>query len=122
METLLNFIQKALSIQITAQMFHWRTNEFSRHQALGQFYDSFAGLVDKLVESYQGKYGKIKYEGGMVVEVMKFNKTDDFIDYCLTAINDMKTMVSDSNDSEILNVLDEIKTEIYRLKYLFTLK
>ena len=35
---------------------------FSAHLALGAYYDSIGGLVDGLVEAYQGQYGLIKLQ------------------------------------------------------------
>ena len=35
---------------------------FSAHMALGTYYDSIGGLVDGLVEAYQGQYGLIKLQ------------------------------------------------------------
>ena len=35
---------------------------FSAHLALGIYYDSIGGLVDGLVEAYQGQYGLIKLQ------------------------------------------------------------
>jgi len=35
---------------------------FSAHVALGNYYDSIGGLVDGLVEAYQGQYGLIKLQ------------------------------------------------------------
>ena len=34
----------------------------SAHLALGNYYDSIGGLVDGLVEAYQGQYGLIKLQ------------------------------------------------------------
>ena len=35
---------------------------FSAHLALGNYYDTIGGLVDGLVEAYQGQYGLIKLQ------------------------------------------------------------
>ena len=35
---------------------------FSAHLALGAYYDTIGGLVDGLVEAYQGQYGLIKLQ------------------------------------------------------------
>ena len=34
----------------------------SAHQALGHYYDTIGGIVDGLVEAYQGQYGLIKLQ------------------------------------------------------------
>ena len=35
---------------------------FAAHSALNTYYDEIVGLIDGLVESYQGKYGLIKFQ------------------------------------------------------------
>ena len=35
---------------------------FSAHMALGNYYDTIGGIVDGLVEAYQGQYGLIKLQ------------------------------------------------------------
>ena len=45
-----------------AHIFHWQTKgpgSFAAHMALNAYYDAIPGLVDALVESYQGKNGII---------------------------------------------------------------
>ena len=60
--------------QLASLFFHSRTQahvfhlgvkgpgSFSAHSALNIYYDNIVGLVDGLVESYQGKYGLIKFQ------------------------------------------------------------
>jgi DNA-binding ferritin-like protein len=60
--------------QLASLFFHSRTqaHEFhlgvkgpgalSAHLALNAYYDEIVGLIDGLVESYQGKYGLIKFQ------------------------------------------------------------
>lgn len=46
-----------------AHTFHWAVKgpgSFSAHLALGTYYDSIGGLLDGLVEAYQGEFGLIK--------------------------------------------------------------
>lgn len=46
-----------------AHTFHWGVKgpgSFSAHLALGTYYDSIGGLLDGLVEAYQGEFGLIK--------------------------------------------------------------
>ena len=43
-------------------VFHLQTNSFSEHKALNKYYDSIGDIVDTLAESYQGKYGILKYK------------------------------------------------------------
>ena len=46
-----------------AHILHLRADSTATHLALGEFYPQLEDLVDSLVESYQGKYGKIENYG-----------------------------------------------------------
>jgi DNA-binding ferritin-like protein len=60
--------------QLASLFFHSRTqaHEFhlgvkgpgslAAHMALNTYYDEIVGLIDRLVETYQGKYGLIKFQ------------------------------------------------------------
>lgn len=102
-----------------AHMAHLQTRSFAEHMALDGLYSELPGLVDTLIESYQGKYGLVMdYPapkalpplGNPVAMVTQLNKY----------IDENREKVSD--DSEIQNAIDEIVTLIntttYKLKYL----
>jgi hypothetical protein len=40
-----------------AHILHLQTNSYAAHKALNAYYDGIVPLVDKYIESYQGKYG-----------------------------------------------------------------
>ena len=37
------------------QSYHWQTKSYAEHEALGEYYNKFNELNDRLVETYQGK-------------------------------------------------------------------
>lgn len=37
---------------------HWTTKSFAKHEALGEFYESVIGAIDKYVEAHQGAFGQ----------------------------------------------------------------
>ena len=42
-----------------AHIQHWKTNSFSKHEALGDYYEEVIDITDKLVEAHQGTFGLI---------------------------------------------------------------
>ena len=55
-------ISKVFFTRHAAHLAHWATTgdgSFARHQALGDFYDEVIGKVDKVMEVYQGNFGRI---------------------------------------------------------------
>ena len=47
------------------QVFHWQTQSYAEHEALGEYYESLTDLNDKLVESWQGNQNtRLKFSEG----------------------------------------------------------
>ena len=67
---------------VYAHMLHLSTRSYAEHKALDELYTELPGLVDSLVESYQGKYGIVtdwpelpKNCVGFVTELKKLGDT-----------------------------------------------
>ena len=117
---------KSLQLQSQMRILHWQTTSFAEHNAFGGFYDAADDIIDTLIEAIQGKYGRIFLGGIDSVQISDYNnlKLNVFI-------MDMEAFFSteiyacgiDMNrDSEIDNILQELRGEIDKLKYLLTLK
>ena len=62
-EDFCEMVCKLLNSQHQAHVFHFAVTgkgSYAAHKALQKYYESIDGLVDGLVESYQGKYGLMK--------------------------------------------------------------
>ena len=57
-KTMIDFIQKNMNFLNDVQAYHWQTESYSEHEALGEYYTKFNDLNDRLVETYQGKTGE----------------------------------------------------------------
>jgi hypothetical protein len=55
---MIDFIQKNINFLNDIQAYHWQTESYSEHEALGEYYTKFNDLNDRLVETYQGKTGQ----------------------------------------------------------------
>jgi len=119
-------ILKTLQLQAQMRILHWQTTSYAEHNAFGGFYDAADDLIDKLIEAIQGKYGRIMLGGIDSIPVS---------DYSNLKINmflmDMETFfcaeifncgINRETDAEIDNIIQEIRSEIDKLKYLLTLK
>jgi len=114
-----------LKLQNQLRILHWQADGYGEHKALGKAYENLDGLIDDVVEVFQGKYGKIKYESpvdfGLVnrEEISIMDVLQEFTDYLVTRFPEGLDSVK---DSDLLNIRDEIMAVINRLKYLLTLK
>ncbi len=47
----MNLISTFLCMQSQLRVWHWQTNSYAEHKALGKLYESLDGLVDDFVET-----------------------------------------------------------------------
>ena len=89
----------------------------SAHVALGEYYDSIGGLIDGLVEVYQGKEGLIQLSGIGVLD--KNNDIKNIIKYFETLCGMVAKLRQNPKlqDSWIQNDIDTVVSLLYRTKY-----
>ena len=89
----------------------------SAHLALGEYYDSIGGLIDGLVETYQGKDGLIQLSG--IGTLDKNNDIKNIIKYFDTLCNMVARLRQNPKlkDSWIQNDIDTVVSLLYRTKY-----
>jgi DNA-binding ferritin-like protein len=89
----------------------------SAHIALGEYYDSISGLIDGLVEVYQGKEGLIQLSGIGVLD--KNNDIKNIIKYFETLCNMVAKLRTNPKlqDSWIQNDIDTVVSLLYKTKY-----
>jgi DNA-binding ferritin-like protein len=103
-----------------AHIFHWQTvgeGSFAAHIALNAYYDAVPGLVDALVEAYQGKYGIVK--GYTPAERFDEYSIDNVVKYfkALATYVDRAYSKIPKEDTNIINQLDAFKDLIYTTIY-----
>jgi DNA-binding ferritin-like protein len=89
----------------------------SAHVALGEYYDSISGLIDGLVEVYQGKEGLIQLSGIGVLD--KNNDIKNIIKYFETLCSMVAKLRTNPKlqDSWIQNDIDTVVSLLYKTKY-----
>jgi hypothetical protein len=106
--------------QTQVHIFHLQTTSYAEHKALQKYYESIDGLIDGLVESYQGKYGVITDYTNF--GILKYENTQQVIDYFEALCNGISQVHSTIEDSYLQNQLDTIteliKSTMYKLIYL----
>jgi hypothetical protein len=113
-------IFKMIQMEQQLRILHWQTKSYARHKAFGDTYAALGDLIDSFVEAYMGKYGRIKVSGP--IELMNIDNDVDLLvdEYIQLLVN-----VSDSleeDDTDLMNIRDEILGLMKKLKYLLTLK
>ena len=109
-----------LQSRTQAHAYHWAVKgigSHSAHLALGTYYDSIGGLVDGLVEAYQGKEGLIQVSG--IGTLDKNSDIKNIINYFETLCNLIAKLRTNPKlqDSWIQNDIDTIVSLLYSTKY-----
>ena len=106
--------------QTQAHVFHLGVSgagAYAAHKALQKYYENIDGIVDGLVESYQGKNGLIEFKPVMGLD----NNCDtrNIIAYFDKICAIVKTLrqAPDLADSYIQNQIDGVEELIYSTKY-----
>jgi len=117
MENCALFVATLLHSATNTHFFHWNTDSYSKHIALGEYYDGIVDLTDAFAEAYMGKYGKFTAFPSV------YHQPKDPVKY----LESLQNFVTDARqdlpqDSELQNLIDEIadliNTTTYKLKFL----
>jgi len=99
---------------------HLQTKSYAEHKALNDYYDGIVGLVDGLVESYQGKYGIIS--GYKSYDISDYKSTESTIKYLSELCDKVTKLRKCCDDSWIQNQIDNvcelINSTLYKLRFL----
>lgn len=116
-------ITELITYKTQLQIWHWQTNKYSQHMAFQNTYETLEELIDSFVESFSGKYGKIKSESNFVITLKNIDdKIVDVIDsHIKWLLTDLPAKLNTEEDVDLLNIRDEMVAALTKLKYLLTL-
>jgi hypothetical protein len=113
-------ICKLLHSQTQVHILPLQTTSYSEHKALQGYYEGIDGLVDGLVESYQGKHGLVK--NYKTFDMVDYKSNDQLIKYfkeLLEIISDNRDSVKESYLQNQIDTIEElINSTLYKLKFL----
>jgi len=118
--SLISLVSRLLDSQRQTHIFHLQTKSFAEHKALQDYYDAIDGLVDGIVESYQGKYGILT--GWKSVGTQEYQSSEQVITYLKALGDEVSKVYTIVKDTYIQNQLDEvtalINSTLYKLRFL----
>ena len=123
-----NIIMLCLQILNTIKLYHWKTMKYSEHKATDELYDDLNGKIDEFVEVLMGKDGKrINLSGKKSIKLEDFNNLNYLKKYIENAKKYLINMTNSKNigsseNSDLLNIRDEILGILNKFTYLLTLE
>ena len=116
-------VQYLLTLLNQLKMFHWQTNSFAAHKALGNAYDDLNDLIDDFVEILIGKYGR-DVLNSCIINIRREEEIDletslnDIIRFLIEVGNSLNKEL----DTDLINLKDEMLAVVNKTKYLLTLQ
>lgn len=99
---------------------HLQTKSYAEHKALNDYYDGIVGLVDGLIESYQGKYSILK--GYKTYDIENYKDASSTINYFKDLYQKVEELRDCCKETYIQNQIDEvcelINSTLYKLRFL----
>ena len=112
---LVDMIATLLHSQTQVHIFHLQTKTYSEHKALQNYYEGIDGLVDNIVESYQGKYEIIT--GYKTIKTVDYKSTEQVISYFKELDENIEKNRTSVKESYIQNQIDGVQELIYSTLY-----
>lgn len=110
-----SMVSELLQSQTQVHIFHLQTKSYSEHKALQGYYEGIDGLVDSIIESYQGKHDIIKGYGNS--KMVDYQSGEQVIKY-LESLNDkIETGRKEVKESFIQNQIDTVQELIFGTLY-----
>lgn len=107
-----------LEARNNTHIFHLKTRSYAQHMALGSFYEGILDLFDKLIESYQGKYGIVSG----YPKSIRLDENSNPVKYIEMVLSELESYRKDFKDGWIQQLIDDMieltTSTLYKLKFL----
>lgn len=101
----------------TAHVAHLQTRSYAQHLALGEIYGELPGLLDSLLESWQGKNGTVIKDIGSI-NVGNLANCEEYLGRMLRYCESQLPVLPLDIQDELLTIVNFLNS----IKYKFTLK
>lgn len=112
----------------TVKIYHWKTHNYAQHKATDDLYSKLNENIDSFVEIMLGKNGtRVNITGKKCLPLLDYTNVEDFkkeIERYKTFLISMNkdAGLNITNNSDLLNVRDELLGNMNQFTYLLTFK
>lgn len=124
MNEIINFIQNNINFLNNIQSYHWQTESYSEHEALGEYYTKFNELNDRFVETWQGKHNKrIKFSAELRPSIKNYADVEIVKQEVVEQSNIIANMSKDIvGQIDLESILEDMLEATSQLSYHLSLK
>lgn len=118
-----HIVQVFLEMLNMIKLYHWKTKSYSQHKATDELYAKMQENVDRFVEVLLGKDETRIQMIEKRIHLLDMNSKEEFKKRLLTYrkfLTDMNIYFDESNDSDLLNIRDELLADLNQFLYLFS--
>ena len=124
-------VTQMLQMLITTKLYHWNTLSFSVHKATDELYGELNTLIDQFVEVLLGKHNNVSERNKheiLSVKTLHMNNYKDTsmfkkeIETYKKYLIGLSKHFNNGENSDLLNIRDEILATLNKISYLLTLK
>jgi len=124
-------VTQMLQMLMTVKLYHWNTLSFSTHKATDELYGSLNTLIDQFVEVLLGKHNNVSERNKQEILAVKTlhlhtykdnGKFKHQLETYKKYLIGLNKHFSQSENSDLLNIRDEILATLNQISYLLTLK
>ena len=109
-------------LAVHLKLYHWNTESYARHVASGTLFDGIILAMDNFIEVYQGRYGKVFTHIEMNIDAPSDSQIIKILNEAKTFLFGLNEELNTETDTDLLNIRDDILSQINKTLYLFTLK
>lgn len=120
-QELLSFFFEMLN---TVKLYHWKTKSYAEHKATDELHSSLSDFIDEFVEILLGKQAPVRINLKKTsVNIYDYSNLEDFREQLksYTRVLIGFNQYFSENDSDLLNLRDEILGVINKTLYLLSL-
>ncbi len=114
--------EKFVSLYVGLKGYHFTTKFYNRHRAIDKFMEQYSGLYDKFMESCMGHHGQMTLQS-YTLSIPTIND-DNILEYLHQFLQYLLEYIGEHyhNYPDLINIRDEMITEVEQLIYLLRLK
>lgn len=110
-------------MSLNIKLYHWQTMSFAQHKATDDLFLALLPLIDQFMEVYIGRYSRPDFEKDANVRISQYD-SESFVELLNNYIEFLKTDIErylSKNDTDLMNIRDEMLGLLNKTLYLFTL-
>lgn len=116
-----DIVSTMLAIRNQVKVYHWQTGSFARHKATDDLVASLDTNIDTFVEVYMGKYGRPMVTGTIKLGNFSESAAKAFVAKQTEYLTKTLPRQLSPEDTDLMNIRDEILADLHKTLYLFTL-